>query len=104
MLIQVKAPVPMNITGERSEGMVIGASVEPGRPPPWIIPHCHKCQVPVEMFTVDWIASPFYLPLQFTCHGKTSGMRIPYSDVMRMQHTHEPIWVFTETKLNGKQR
>lgn len=100
-LILLKAPPPL-VRGRRAEGMDVtnNGDVTPGRPPPWLIPHCWQCQVMVERFTVDWIASPFYLPIQFTCHGQTSGMKVPYSEVMRASNTGGLLWVFTETKVS----
>ena len=104
-LILLKAPVP-TLDGYRAEGMdVTKSSVDLGQPPPWIMPHCWSCQVPVERFTIDWIASPFYLPIQFSCHGKTGGMKIPYLKVREASNTGGILWVFTETKTtrsNGR--
>lgn len=94
ILIAPKKPL---MDGIHTEGMVQGADLEPGRPPPWIVPNCFQCRVPVERFTVDWVSSPFHLPIQYQCHGKTGGMKIPFSEVMRASREHSTLWVFTET-------
>lgn len=101
MLINVAAPRPKIIlpdgTVAAAEGMVAGSSsVEPGAPPPWIIPQCAQCRVPVERFTVDYIASPHYLPIQFSCHGRTSGMKVPLNHVLKASSEGGQLWVFTE--------
>ena len=103
-LILIKPPTPVDELGMRAEGMdATRVDVTPGRPPPWLIPHCHQCGVMVERFTVDWIASPFYVPIQFQCHGKTGGTKVSYQDVMRINtNPTELLWVFTET--NGNHR
>lgn len=104
MLITLTAPLPKLANGMHGEGMVYGsAAVEPGRPPPWIIPHCFECRVPVERFTVDWIASPFYLPIQFSCHGRTGGLKVPYNEVLKASKGEGgQLWVFTEKMINAR--
>lgn len=97
-LIKVKAPVPL-LGGRRVEGMMPGSPLEPGAPPPWIIPHCAKCRLPVERFTVDWISSPHYLPVQFQCHGQTGGHYVPRDEALYKSQHGGITWVFTETKV-----
>ena len=89
MLIKVAAPRP------ETEGMVANAEhpLAPGQPPPWIAPHCWKCRLPVERFTIDWIASPFYLPVQYECCGKTGGLRISAEEVLFKNKHGGVIWV-----------
>lgn len=105
MLIKLGAPVP-TLDGQRTEGMVANATdLRPGAPPPWVVPHCWNCRVPVERFTVDWIASPFYLPIQVQCHGKTTGLRIPAEEVLfRSRRAGGVIWAFTETRTRNGRR
>lgn len=105
MLVAVKAPKPLDEFGHRAEGMIIDkVDVTPGQPPPFLIPHCWSCREMVESFTIDWIASPFFLPIQFHCHGKTGGMKVSYIDVIRASHEGGGLlWVFKES-TNGKQR
>ena len=103
MLVKVAAPVPL-LDGRKTEGMMADAGVDPGRPPPWIVPHCRVCNVPVERFTVDWIASPFYLPIQVQCHGKTTGLRIPSEEAIYKSKHGGVIWAFTETRISNGRR
>ncbi len=103
MLILTKAPPPKRL-GVRAEGMMPDSPLAPGQPPPWIMPHCRKCGIVVETFTIDWVASPFYLPIQFTCHGKTGGMKVPASEVLWKSKNGGIIWVFDETKVSHAKR
>jgi len=105
MLVKVAAKVPL-LSGHKVEGMVAGTKeLTPGRPPPWLNPHCWQCRVPVERFTVDWIASPFYLPVQVQCHGKTTGLRIPAEEVIHKSLKGGGlIWCFTETRVSNGRR
>ena len=104
MLVGVKAPKPIH-KGLVWEGMMHGkVDVTPGTPPPFLVPHCRQCGVMVERFTIDWIASPHYVPIQFQCHGRTSGMKVSYTEVMRAAREGGLLWVFTETVTNGNHR
>jgi hypothetical protein len=88
-----------------AEGMDVNAvDVRLGQPPPWLIPHCRQCRVPVERFTVDYLRSPHFIPVQFQCHGKTGGIHIPASQVLHSSRTGEAIWVFNETRTNVRHR
>lgn len=95
MLIKLAAPKPKNRFGHFAEAMDPNAAspLEPGRPPPWISPHCRSCGLPVEWFTIDWVASPFFLPIQWGCCGKTSGTKIPASEVLYKNRHGGAIWV-----------
>jgi len=100
-LILVKAPVPVDDLGFRSEGMDINSTdVTPGRPPPFLIPYCKSCDAMVERFTIDYIASPFHVPIQYQCHGQTGGMKVSYTEVLRASREGGLLWVFTETKVS----
>ena len=68
----------------------------PGQPPPFLVPHCRQCGVPVERFTIGWLSSPWYLPVDFQCHGRTGGLKIPHLDVIRASREGGLLWVFQE--------
>jgi hypothetical protein len=97
MLIKVAAPPPM-LDGYRCEAMVPESPLAPGHPPPWIIPHCRSCGVMVERFTINWVSSPHYLPVEYQCHGKTGALRIPREEVLWKSMNGGIVWVFN----NGK--
>ena len=99
MLIKLAAPPP-KLNGVHAEGMMPDSPLAPGHPPPWVIPHCRKCNLPVETFTIDWIASPHWLPIQFSCHGQTSGMKVPREQALHMSKHGGALWVFEETKVS----
>jgi len=104
-LVLVKAPKPVDELGFRAEGMVVGKTdVTPGEPPPFLIPYCRSCDAMVERFTIDYIASPFYVPIQFQCHGATGGLKVSYIDVLRASREGGLLWVFNETKVKHGNR
>lgn len=71
MLILTKAPVP------ELQGMSLDSPLAPGHPPPWLVPHCRSCGVPVEEFTIDYVSSEWHLPIQWRCCGRTGGLKVP---------------------------
>ena len=87
MLIKVAAPRP-----ER-EGMDPDSPLAPGQPPPWLAPHCRSCGLPCERFTIDYVSSPFYLPIQFTCCGRTGGYNVPRDEVLYKSKHGGAVWV-----------
>jgi hypothetical protein len=50
--------------------------VRPGEPPPWLIPFCASCDMPVEKFTVYPVKAEGVVDIEAQCHGKTKGCRI----------------------------
>lgn len=89
MLVKVAAPRPDH------EGMVADSAhpLAPGHAPPLVAPYCFKCKLPVESFTVDWVSSPYYLPIQWRCCGRTGGTRIPHDEVLLKRRTGGHVWV-----------
>ena len=74
------------------------SSLEPGQSPPLMYPNCWQCQVPVEVFEVDLVTSPYYASLEVQCHGKTQGMRVPHDEVIALRDRGLPIWFFRGPK------
>lgn len=90
-LILTAAPRP------KAEGMNANASrLVPGEAPPFVSPHCAKCGIPPERMTIDWISSPYYLAIQATCHGKTTGKRFPHDEVLRKSKCGGVLWMFND--------
>ena len=83
--------------GRHAEGMTNTLDIREGAPPPWIAPHCSKCRLPVERFTVDWIASPHYVAIQYQCHGRTGGTRVSREEVLYKAAHGGAVWVFKES-------
>ena len=76
------------------EGMDPDARIiQPGGRPPMITPWCVSCDEPVDRFTIDPLASEFYMSIQVECHGKTSGLRIPREEAIGKLVTGGVIWV-----------
>ena len=67
--------------------------IRPGGQPPMITPCCVQCNEPVEVFTIDPLASEFYMSIQVQCHGKTSGLRIPREEAIGALVNGKVIWV-----------
>jgi hypothetical protein len=68
--------------------------MRPGGTPPLIVPHCRKCGIPVERFTIDPISSPFYMMLDARCHGAQQGIKISSDEVFGRKKTGQPLWMF----------
>lgn len=47
--------------------------LQPGQPPPWLIPFCASCDMPVEGFTVHPVKAESRVEVEARCHGKTEG-------------------------------
>lgn len=91
MLVKLAAPY------QPRQGMDAAAEiVRPGGAPPFVSPHCFRCRVPVETFTLDPISSPYYLGIDATCHGQTAGKRLSVDEVTHKRRTGGVVWMFTE--------
>lgn len=96
-LITIAGPRPVDRGGHAAEGMVLGKTdLTPGTPPPFLVPHCWQCQEMVDRFTLDFVSSVFNIGVQFTCHGRTSGLNVSYLDVLRAGSQSGILWVFKE--------
>lgn len=84
-LILNKAP-PQPIQGMEPDSLI----VRPGGRPPLVTPHCRRCNVPVETFTIDPISSWYYLGIDATCHGKTIGIKVPAEQAIK----DGMVWMF----------
>jgi hypothetical protein len=103
-VIKIAPKMPLR-HGRLFEGMDTSrVDLEPGKPPPWVIPHCYSCGVPVDGFQVGWLSSPHYLPIEAQCHGQTRSFRIPLKDVLRASLGGQTLWVFTEMQINARAR
>lgn len=97
MLIKMGAPQA------ESDGMDPGSPLAPGRPPPWISPHCRRCRLPCERFTIDPVSSSFYLAIQWVCCGRTGGTKVPVSEVLYKSKHGGAVWV-NEPKVKANAR
>ena len=68
--------------------------IEPGATPPLLHPHCRQCNVPVERFQVRGITDPWFLNVEVTCHGKTTGRRVSHTEALESNMTGKPVWFF----------
>ena len=97
-LILVAGQKPVDRLGNAAEGMVYGKTdLTPGTPPPFLVPHCWQCREMVDAFTIDYASSIFWIGIQFRCHGRTSGMKVSYIDVLKAGAKNGILWVFKET-------
>ncbi len=65
-----------------------------GQPPPFVIPFCASCDMPVELFTVYLSPEPGYFEAEAQCHGKTSGVRMSSLDWDMRQKAGEKLVLF----------
>ncbi len=69
-----------------------------GQPPPFVIPFCASCDMPVELFTVynaAILARPSDMFVaEAQCHGKTSGIRMPIAEWEARQKAGEKLVLF----------
>lgn len=80
---------------QEHEGMDDSVRIlKPGGRPPRISPHCRQCGVPVEAFTIDPLASEFYMAVQAECHGKTSGAKLGREEAIGAMLKGAVIWMF----------
>jgi hypothetical protein len=70
-----------------------------GQPPPFVIPFCASCDMPVEAFTVftdpqvDSTGQALFVA-DAECHGKTSGVRMPIAEWEARQKTGAKLVLF----------
>ena len=75
------------------------ATLVNGQPPPFVIPFCASCDMPVEAFTVytspgvDTTGQPLFVA-EAQCHGKTSGIKMPIARWEARQKTGEKLILF----------
>lgn len=53
----------------------------PGGPPPWLIPFCVSCELPVERFTIYPPTIPGVVCFECECHGKTEGGMVTEGEI-----------------------
>jgi hypothetical protein len=89
-LILLKPPVQPDQSMVQDNSHII----RPGGQPPFVSPHCRKCLIPVETWTIDALGSWYHLTIQVTCHGKTTGAKFGADQVTHCRRTGEPLWFF----------
>lgn len=67
-------------------------SLKPGRPP-WIVPFCRFCDLPVELFTILDVKSPYHVEIDAQCCGRTQGVRISVEQLLHVKRTQEKLYV-----------
>lgn len=65
-----------------------------GKPPPFVIPFCASCDMPVEAFTPYLIAEEGYFVAEAECHGATSGIRMLVKDWEAQQKAGQKLILF----------
>lgn len=55
------------------------------RDPPFCIPYCGSCRVPVERFSIMDMTDPHYLTIYCECHGKATYVKVPFREVFKRQ-------------------
>lgn len=81
---------------EQDEDLII----QPGEPPPFLLPWCASCKDTVESFTVDPVTSPFRMGIQATCHGATEGIWVSVNDLFARKREGRPVVMFHRAAFN----
>lgn len=58
--------------------------IQPGQPPPWLIPMCASCDMPVQKFTVHPVVIEGIVDVEAQCHGATQGIRLTLGDMEKL--------------------
>ena len=75
------------------------ATLVNGQPPPFVIPFCASCDMPVEAFTVytdkqvDTTGQEQFVA-EAECHGKTRGVRMPFASWEAMNKAGTKLILF----------
>lgn len=68
-----------------------------GQPPPFLIPFCASCDMPVEAFTVHPVPEHDGQPMfvaDAECHGKTSGIMMALADWEKLHSMGRKLILF----------
>jgi hypothetical protein len=74
--------------------------IEPGAPPPFVIPWCASCKQTVDVFTIDPVTSPFRMGIKATCHGKTEGIWVSVDDLFARKRLGQPVVMFKRGRFD----
>ena len=90
------APFQDAIPDAEDEDLII----QPGEPPPFVIPWCASCKTTVDKFTIDPISSPFRMGIQAICHGATEGIWVSVDDLFARKKLGQPVVMFKRRAFN----
>jgi hypothetical protein len=65
-----------------------------GQPPPWLIPFCASCDMPVEKFTKYPIKVANVVDIEAQCHGATQGIRLTLEEMVKLDAENGKIVMF----------
>jgi len=74
--------------------------LKPGGDPPFVVPFCASCNMPVERFTIDPVSSVFRMSIQAECHGKTEGAHVSVDELFERKRTGRKIVMFRRPGAN----
>lgn len=63
------------------------------RSPPWVVPFCSNCNLPVEKFTFLPVTTPYHLEIEAQCCGLTQGARLSTDEIMRLKRLNEKLYL-----------
>ena len=69
----------------------------PGRQPPYIVPYCQRCDMPVERFNFFPVDSPHFIEIEGQCCGATQGARVSVEEIMRIRRAGEKLFLVTSS-------
>ena len=74
--------------------------LQPGEPPPFLIPWCASCKTTVDKFTFDFVTSTIRVGIQAECHGATQGAWVFNEDLFRRKKLGKPFVMFQRGAWN----
>lgn len=69
------------------------AILRPGADPPMFTPYCLRCDMPVERFCMDVVASPYYVGFHASCCGYTQSCRVSVDEAFQAKREGKKIYV-----------
>ena len=68
--------------------------IQPGAPPPFVLPWCASCKTTVDRFTIDPLKSDLWMGIEAECHGATEAIRVGLDDLMARKRLGKPVVMF----------
>lgn len=74
--------------------------IQPGATPPFVIPWCASCKMPVYRFTIDPLKSELWMGVEAECHGQTEAIRVGLDDLHARKKLGRPVVMFQRRAFN----
>jgi len=68
----------------------------PGAQPPFLVPYCCLCELPVERFTYMPVKSPYYVDIEAQCCNRTQGMHLSVDKLLQVKRSNAKLFLVTK--------